>query len=148
MHTLAKAGASLLAGVAAFLLVGLGVTEALAPHVWLSLLLGLPAGLAAGMGTVPLAYLGLTAWAERRDTGSVSARTGRRLRTTLVALAAGVLTAASVVAVAAVGGVGLATATLVALVAGVVAATLAALFVSRYERGATGGDTPRSESSR
>lgn len=133
MHTLANAGASLLAGAVAALLVGVGVTEALAPHVWPSLLLGLPAGLAAGVGTVPLAYLGLTAWTERRDTGSVSARTGRRLRTTLVALAAGVVTTAFVVIAAAAGPVGLATATLVALVAGVVAATLAALLISRRE---------------
>jgi hypothetical protein len=148
MHTFLKAAASLVAGAVVGLFAGIGATAALAPHVWPSLLLGVPAGLAVGGGTALFAYVGLTAWAERRDTGSVSARTGRRLRATLVALAAGVVTAALVATVAAVGGGGVAAATLVALVAGVVTAALAALLVSRREGGTGAGGRPRSESPR
>jgi len=39
---------SLLVGVLGFLAVGIGVTVALEPYVWLSAMLGLPAGLIAG----------------------------------------------------------------------------------------------------
>jgi hypothetical protein len=81
MNTLVRSLASLLAGVLAFAVVGVGVTALLDPYVWPSALLGLPAGLVAGTVALPLTYLGLTARGERRETGRVSARTGRRLRT-------------------------------------------------------------------
>jgi len=81
MNTLVKSLASLLAGVLAFAVVGVAVTELLAPYVWPSAMLGLPAGLVAGTVAVPLTYLGLTVLNERRETGRATARTRRRLRT-------------------------------------------------------------------
>lgn len=81
MNTLAKSIVSLVAGVIAFAVVCIGVTEALAPYVWPSVMLGLPAGLVAGTVTVPLTFLGLRYREERRETGAVSAETRRRLRT-------------------------------------------------------------------
>ncbi|MBX0296719.1 hypothetical protein [Haloarcula nitratireducens] len=81
MNTLRKSVVSLFAGVLAFAIVGVGVTEALAPHIWPSAMLGLPAGLVAGLVALPLTYLGLTYRTERRATGRASARTRRRLRT-------------------------------------------------------------------
>ncbi|WP_135303720.1 hypothetical protein [Haloarcula amylovorans] len=81
MNTLRKSVVSLLAGILAFAIVGVGVTEALAPHVWPSAMLGLPAGFVAGMVALPLTYLGLTYRTERRATGHASVRTRRRLRT-------------------------------------------------------------------
>jgi protein-S-isoprenylcysteine O-methyltransferase Ste14 len=64
MDTATRAAASLLAGVVALLVVGVGVTEALAPHVWPSLLVGIPAGLAAAV----LAGLSVWWWLGRRQT--------------------------------------------------------------------------------
>ncbi|MEF8851665.1 MAG: hypothetical protein V5A28_04475 [Haloarculaceae archaeon] len=81
MNTLVKSLASLLAGILAFVVVGVTVTELLAPHVWPSAMLGLPAGLVAGTVALPLTYLGLTYWSERRETGRASTRTRRRLVT-------------------------------------------------------------------
>ena len=90
MNTLVKSLASLLVGVLAFAVVGVGVTALLDPYVWPSALLGLPAGLVAGTVALPLTYLGLTSWSERRETGRASAKTRRRLRT-LVGATAGFL---------------------------------------------------------
>ncbi|MFT4920968.1 MAG: hypothetical protein ACI8XM_000160 [Haloarculaceae archaeon] len=70
MHRVIKLAGSLLAGVLAFLVVGIGVTAALAPYVWPSLLLGLPAGIAAGIAVAPLAYLLVTYWEGRPPSGS------------------------------------------------------------------------------
>jgi hypothetical protein len=81
MNKLVKSITSLLVGMLAFAVVGIGVTEALAPYVWPSAMLGLPAGLIAGAVALPLTYLGLTYWSERRETGEASAKTRRRLRT-------------------------------------------------------------------
>ena len=90
MNTLVKSLASLLVGVLAFAVVGVGVTALLDPYVWPSALLGLPAGLVAGTVALPLTYLGVTYWSERRETGRASAKTRRRLRT-LVGATAGFL---------------------------------------------------------
>jgi hypothetical protein len=87
MHTIARAIVSLLAGVLSFAVVGVGVTEALAPHIWLSAMIGLPAGLIAGAIATPLTYLGLIYWSEHREMGRASATTRRRLRTLLGASA-------------------------------------------------------------
>jgi hypothetical protein len=145
MHTIAKAGVSLLVGVAGFVVVTVGVTEALAPHVWPALMLGLPAGAVAGVVGAALAFVGLTARAERRETGSVSTRTARRLWATLAAAAAGVVVGVSTVAILATQAVGLATAILLGGVpAALVAAAVAALLVvRRYRREPPRGTTPQ-----
>jgi len=80
MNKLVKSIASLLVGILAFVVVGVAVTEALSPYVWPSLMLGVPAGLVAGAVALPLTYLGLTYWGERRETGQASEKTRRRLR--------------------------------------------------------------------
>lgn len=81
MNTIVKSLASLVVGVLTLAVVAVVVTEALAPHVWPSAMVGLPAGLVAGAVTLPLSYLGLTYWSERRETGRAAARTRRRLWT-------------------------------------------------------------------
>lgn len=81
MNKILKSIVSLLAGALAFVVIGVGVTEALDPYVWPSAMLGLPAGIVAGMIVLPLTYLGLTYWSEQRETGQASARTRRRLST-------------------------------------------------------------------
>ena len=81
MNTITKSLASLLVGVLSFVVVGVGVTEALAPYIWPSALIGVPAGLLAGTVSIPITYLGVTYWSERRETGQASATTRRRLRT-------------------------------------------------------------------
>ncbi|WP_152042310.1 hypothetical protein [Salinigranum salinum] len=93
MHTVTKAGLSLLVDTIAVLVVTIGVTEALTPYVWPALLLGLPIGVALGVVAVAFTFVGLTARAERADTGSVSREAARRLRTML---AAATLTAVAV----------------------------------------------------
>jgi hypothetical protein len=80
MQKIAHGGLSVIAGVFAFVGVGVGVTELLAPHIWPSALLGLPAGLLAGAVTIPLAYLSIAYLGERRARGHASKRTRRRLR--------------------------------------------------------------------
>jgi hypothetical protein len=135
MHTIAKAGVGLLVGVVGFLVVTVGVTEALAPHVWPALMLGLPAGVVAGVVGAVLAFLGLAAWAERRETGSVSTKTAQWLSATLAAATAGVVVGVSTVAVLATQAVGLAAAILLGGVpAALVAAAAAALLVVRRYR--------------
>lgn len=81
MNKAVKAIAGVLVGMLAFAVVGVAVTEALDPYVWPSAMLGLPAGLVAGAVALPLTYLGLTYWSERKETGQASAQTRRRLRT-------------------------------------------------------------------
>jgi hypothetical protein len=80
MHKIVHVGLSVVAGVLAFIGVGAGVTELLAPHIWPSALLGLPAGLLAGAITMPLTYLSVAYLEERQTTGHASERTRRRLQ--------------------------------------------------------------------
>ncbi|MGM0388240.1 MAG: hypothetical protein ACQEP0_06935 [Natrinema limicola] len=77
---------SLLAGVFGFLAVGIGVTAALEPYIWPSAILGLPAGIIAGVALVPLTYLGLSYWEERTTTGTASPETSRRFWATVAAI--------------------------------------------------------------
>jgi putative flippase GtrA len=81
MTKLATSIVSLLVGVLAFAVVGVGVTEALASRIWLSAMIGLPAGIIAGAIATPLTYLGVRYWRERQEMGRASATTRRRLRT-------------------------------------------------------------------
>ena len=123
MHTLAKSLVSFVAGTLAFAVVGVGVTEALAPYVWPSAMLGLPAGIFAGAVAFPFTYLGLTYWEQRRETGRASAVTRRRLRTLGGATAGFVIGWVSSTAALSTQGVGLATGViLVGLPVGVLAA--------------------------
>jgi hypothetical protein len=134
MNTVVRAVVSLFVGVAAVAVVGVGVTELLAPYVWPSALLGLPAGVLAGVVAVPLAFLGLAAREEHRSDGRVSVTTSRRFRASVAAaggfLAGTALAAGTIVAVA--GAVG--TAIVVGLSVGVLVAVVAAGLVVRRDR--------------
>ncbi|MBZ6496887.1 hypothetical protein [Natrinema longum] len=134
MNTVLKIAGSLFVGVLGVLVVGIGVTEALAPYVWPSAMLGLPAGLAAAIALVPLTYLGLTYREERTATGRPSERTLRRFWATVAAIGGFVGGGGLAMAVLWTQAVGLATAMLVGgLPVGVVIGALAAFLVSRRD---------------
>lgn len=106
---------ALLAGVVVFGLGTVVVTEALDPFVWPSLLVGLPVGVVLGASATLITYVGEGYRVERRDTGTVSARTRRRLRATLAAVGGGVVVGGAGVALLANQAVGVALALLVGL---------------------------------
>lgn len=110
MKTLARAIVSFGAGILAFAVVAVGVTEALAPYVWPSAMLGLPAGIFAGAVAFPFTYFGLTYREERREPGRASAVTRRQLRTLGGGAAGFVVGWVSSTAALSTQGVGLATA--------------------------------------
>jgi hypothetical protein len=112
MNKILKSIASLLAGGLAFVVIGVGVTEALDPYIWPSAMLGLPAGIVAGMVVLPLTYLGLTYWGEQRETGQASAKTRRRLWTLAGATAGFVVGGGLAMAVGSMQAIGLASAIL------------------------------------
>jgi cytochrome bd-type quinol oxidase subunit 2 len=135
MNRLPRALLSVAVGVVVFLGVTIAVTEGLAPYVWPSLMVGVPAGGVAGVAAVPLAVFGLAAWAERRQTGRVSERTRRNLSTTAAALGGFVVGSALAFAVAMTQAIGLATAMLVAAMpAGLFTAAVAGILVARRHR--------------
>ncbi|APW99605.1 hypothetical protein CHINAEXTREME_18325 [Halobiforma lacisalsi AJ5] len=135
MNTVLKLVGSLFVGVLAFLVVGIGVTEALDPYVWPSLMLGLPAGLVAGIALIPLTYLGFTYREEVAATGQASERTARRLRATVAGIAGFVVGGGLATAALSTGAVGLATAMLFGgLPVGLVVAAVAAFLASRRGR--------------
>lgn len=135
MNTVLKIVGSLLVGVLGFLAVGIGVTEALDPYVWPSAMLGLPAGLTAGIALVPLTYLGLTYREEIAATGQASERTARRFWTTVAAIGGFAAGGGLAMAVLWTQAVGLATAMIFGgLPVGIVTAALAAYLVSRRVR--------------
>ena len=82
-------GLALAAGTAAFLLVGVAVTEFTQPWVEFSLLLGIPAGVAAGAFAAAGVYLGLAdeAPARRRRVAGAFGGFGAVFLFALVALA-------------------------------------------------------------
>ena len=132
MNKLIKSAVSLLAGLLAAAVVGVGVTEVLTPHIWPAAMVGLPVGLVAGAVAVPLAYLGLTYRSERQSLGRASATTRRRLRTLLGATAGFVLGGAVGMSVLWTQAVGLAAAMLfVGLPAGLFAAAVAGYLAFR-----------------
>jgi len=106
LRTLALA---LAAGVTAFVLVGVAVTELAASRIEFSLFLGLPAGLVAGAVTTALVAVGL-------------GRSSASRRFALAVGAFGVAFPLSLVAIAFLLGSGVLTAMAVAVVVGVVAA--------------------------
>jgi putative flippase GtrA len=114
MNTILRYVVSILAGILAFAVVGIGVTEALAPSIWLSALIGIPAGVLAGLCAIPLTYLGLSYWSERRKTGEVSATTRRRFWTLLGAIGGFVLGGGLAMAILSTQGSGLASAIILA----------------------------------
>lgn len=132
MNTILKAVASVFVGALALVLVGGGVTAVLDPYVWPALMLGLPAGLVAGLFAVPLTYLGLTYWAERAESGRASARTSRRFWALVGGVAGFVVGGGLAMAVLATQAVGVASAMLFGgFPVGFVAAALAAFLVFR-----------------
>lgn len=134
MHTYAKALLSLAVGLLGLVAVGVTVTVLLDPYVWPSLMLGVPAGLVAGVALVPLTYFGLTYWSERRTPDGPSAKTTRRLWTTVAAAVGFVVGGALATAVLWTQAVGFATAMLIAgLPAGVLASVLAAFLAFRRD---------------
>lgn len=140
MNTYLKAAASLLAGLVVALAVGIGVTAALAPYIWLSPMLGIPAGLVAGVATVALAYLGLTYREERAAHGQASSLTVVRLWATVAAVVAFVLVGGAATWLLTLGTMGLASAMLtvggpVGTGAALVAAYLTARRVARRADG-------------
>lgn len=136
MNKILNIAASLVVGVLVSVAVGVGVTEMLDPYVWPSLMLGLPAGLVAGAVALPLTYIGLTARSERRETGSVSTRTRRQLRTLISATAGFVVGGGLAMAVLWTQAVGLATAMLFgAAPVGLVTAAVAGYLAFRSKPG-------------
>ncbi|WP_254769126.1 hypothetical protein [Salinilacihabitans rarus] len=131
MNTVLKIVGSLFVGVLGFVVAAVAVTEALAPHVWPSAMVGLPVGLVIGVALIPLTYLGLTYRAERAA-GGPTERTARRFRATAAAFVGFVVGGGLATAVLATQAVGLATAMLFGgFPVGVVAAAVAAYLVSR-----------------
>lgn len=147
MNTALKVVGSLFVGVLGFLAAGIAVTEALAPHVWPSAMLGLPAGLAVGVALIPLTYLGLT-YREERAAGGPTERTARRFRATAAAFVGFVVGGALATVVLATWAVGVATAMLLGgLPVGIVAAAAAAYLVSRRRpSGGSSGSPPANSS--
>lgn len=81
---------ALFAGLAAFVVVGVGVTATLESSIEFSVLLGIPAGLGAGAIAAAAVYLGIgdDAPAERRRVATAFGLFGAGLLATLVVLAA------------------------------------------------------------
>lgn len=143
MNTVVKLVGSLFVGVLGFLAVGIGVTELLDPYVWPSLMLGLPAGIAAGIALVPLTYLGVTYREELAADGGVSERTRRRFWATAAAIAGFVVGGGLAMIALSTMAIGIATAMLFGAVpVGTLAAALAAYVVAR--RDWAGGVSPGS----
>lgn len=134
MNRLPRALLSVAVGILVFLGVTVAVTEGLAPFVWPSLMLGVPAGVVAGVAAVPLVFLGIAYRSERRNTGRASERTRRHLSITAAAIGGFVVGSGLTLAVMMTQAIGLATAILAALFAGLLAAVLAGIAVARRHR--------------
>lgn len=75
MKTVFTALTSLFVGVLTFLVVLVGATELLDPHVWPALILSIPMAIVAGVIAVGFSALGLRYRAEKREAGRASRRT-------------------------------------------------------------------------
>ncbi|WP_312907525.1 hypothetical protein [Natronosalvus caseinilyticus] len=133
MNRLLKVSVSLFVGILGLFVVGIGVTEALGPYVWPSIMLGLPAGLVAGIALAVLTYQGVTYREEVADTGRATARTVGRLRATVAGIVGFVVGGGLAAVVLWTQAVGLATAMILELPVGIFVAVLAAVFVSRRD---------------
>jgi len=107
-------------------------------------MLGVPAGVAAGVAAIPLVFFGIAYRSERRNTGRASERTRRHLSITVAAIGGFVVGSGLALAVAMTQAIGLATAILVAaLPAGVLTAVVAAIVVARrYRRSSRASISP------
>ncbi|USZ72254.1 hypothetical protein [Natronosalvus halobius] len=133
MNSILKVAVSVVVGIIGFLVIGIGVTEALDPYVWPSTMLGLPAGLTAGIALVLLTHLGVTYREEITATGRSSERTVRRLRATIAGIIGFVAGGGLAAVVLWTQAVGLATAMIFGLPVGIFVAVLAAVLVSRRD---------------
>lgn len=134
MNKYMKIFVSLLVGLLGFVAVGIAVTELLDPYIWPSLMLGVPIGLVVGIAFIPLTYLGITYWDERRTTGAASQKTVRRLWTGMAALLGFLIGGGLAVAILSAQGMGLASAILLAgFPAGIVSGVLVGYLVYRRD---------------
>ncbi|MFC7212618.1 hypothetical protein ACFQO4_00805 [Saliphagus sp. GCM10025334] len=132
MNSILKVAVSVFVGLLGLLVVGVGVSEALDPYVWPSVMLGLPAGLVSGIVLAVLTYQGVTYREEVADTGRATARTVGRLRPTAAGIVGFVVGGGLAAVVLWTQAVGLATAMIFGgLPVGIIAAVLAALLVFR-----------------
>jgi len=142
MNRLPRSLLSVAVGVLVFLGVTVAVTEGLAPYVWPSLMLGVPAGIVAGVAAVPLVFFGIAYRSERRQTGQASARTRRNLLITAAAIGGFVVGSGLALTVAMTQAIGLATAIVVAAIpAGLLTAVIAGIVVARRHRRSARGLT-------
>ena len=145
MNRLPRALVSVAVCVGVFGVTTATVTEGLASYVWPSLMLGIPVGGVAGIAAAALTFLGLAAWAERRQTGRVRKRTRRDLSTTAAVLGGFVVGGTLAFAAAMTQAIGLATTMLVvAMPAGLLTATIAGIVVARRHRRLTRTSAPPS----
>ncbi len=132
VKTLVTVAGSIVVGLVAFVAITVLVTEGLEPYVWPSLLVGLPAGVVAGVAAAVLTFLGANYSEERRTETGVSQRTAVRLRAALGAIAGFVVGGGLGTAAFALWGGGLAGGTLfVGLPAGLLAAAVAGYVAAR-----------------
>lgn len=133
MNKYMKIFVSLIVGLLGFVAVGVAVTELLDPYIWPSLMLGLPIGLLVGVAFIPLTYLGVTYWEERRTTGSASQETVRRLWTGVAAFLGFLVGGGLAVAILSAQAMGLASALLAGFPAGIVSGVLVGYLVYRRD---------------
>ena len=127
---------SLLGGALVGLLVTVALTVLLAPYLWPAPLVALPIAVVVGVWTVGATYVWITARAERRETGTVTARTSRRLRGVAGALAGLLIIGGLAGAFTYVSAGGIAAATFTGVPVGVLGALVAGYLAIR-----TGGET-------
>jgi len=126
---------SLLGGAFVGLIVTVALAVLLAPYLWPAPLVALPIAVVVGVWTVGPTYVWLTYRAERRETGTVTERTSRRLRGVAGALAGLLLVGGLAGAFTYVSAGGLAEATFTGVPVGVVGALVAGYLATRTDGG-------------
>jgi hypothetical protein len=122
---------SLLGGALVGLLLTAALTGLLAPYLWPAPLVALPVAVVLGVWTAGFVYVWLTARAERRETGTATARTSRRLRGLAGALAGLLLVGGLAGAFTYASAGGIAAATFTGVPVGVVGALVAGYLATR-----------------